>query len=69
MMTPGYIRFQFENNTKGCFMDFATAVCQVMDSDASDHSKVVQIGDLRKVMNDGSYSYIRRMLGVDANDD
>ena len=28
-MTPGYIRFQFENNTKGCFMDFTTAVCLV----------------------------------------
>ena len=68
MMTPGYIRFQFENNTKGCFMDFTTAVCLVLDSDASADEKVRQMEDLRKAMNDGSYSYIRRMLGVDSDE-
>ena len=49
-------------------MDFTTAVCLVLDSNASADEKVRQMEDLRKAMNDGSYSYIRRMLGVDADE-
>lgn len=66
MMTPGYIQFQFENNTPGRFLDFTTAVCQVLDSDAPD--RLSQIGALREAMDDGARRHLQRILGVDSDD-
>lgn len=67
MMTPGYIRFQFENSTPGRFLDFTTAVCQVLDSDAPD--RLIQIGALREAMDDGARRHLQHVLEVDTNDD
>lgn len=67
MMTPGYIRFQFENSTPGRFLDFTTAVCQVLDSDAPD--RLSQICALREAMDDGARRHLQHVLEVDTDDD
>lgn len=65
MMTPGYIRFQFENSTPGRFLDFYTAVCQVLDSDTPD--RLSQIGALRDAADDGARLHLQHILGVNAD--